>query len=182
MSPSTDPPLPDPSEEPPAPRSSAPPTPARSGTRAKGAVSSGLANRRNPLLVAAGDAALIARRVLLGDPIKLFLGVVSAALAIAFFVLLGSIGPSSSGRQLPISRVITLADHKQVAAATLLDHDNRVEVRFVPGAAEFSQAEAAQAGAATAPDGTGVTDAPAVPVIEPTREYWAAYPASGAQT
>ena len=39
-----------------------------------------------------------------------------------------SIGPSSHGTELPISRVITLAEHKQIATATLLDHDDRVEI------------------------------------------------------
>ncbi|HEV7938365.1 MAG TPA: ATP-dependent zinc metalloprotease FtsH [Solirubrobacteraceae bacterium] len=146
-------------------------------------MSSGLANRRHPLLIAVGDATLVVRKALLSDPIKLFLGVVSVGLAIIFFVLLGSIGPSSSGKELPISRVITLADHKQVLAATLLDHDNRVEVRFAPSAAAFSEAEVAQAATETvAAAGTGSTDVPTVTAIEPSHEYWASYPASGAQT
>jgi cell division protease FtsH len=208
MNPPTDPPLPDPPEEPSDPSSresgssaqdNAPSTGkgpqgndiTAKSARGKGAkrakpnakVSSGLANRRNPLLIAAADAALVVRKALLSDPIKLFLGVVSVGLAITFFVLLGSIGPSSSGRELPISRVITLADHKQVAAATLLDHDNRVEVRFLPSAAGFSQAEAAQAAtAAAAAAGTGAGGVSPVTPIEPSHEYWAAYPASGAQT
>src|ERR1700722_7611274 len=97
---SSDPPLPDPSEDPSVP-SSRVPQPAAPSARSsrnpknpKAKVSSGLANRRHPLLIAMGDAALVVRKALLSDPIKLFLGVVSVGLAIAFFVLLGSIGPS----------------------------------------------------------------------------------------
>ena len=68
------------------------------------------------------------RRFVFRDKLALFLALASVALAITFFMLLGSIGPSSHGAELPISRVISLAEHKQIATATLLDHDDRVEI------------------------------------------------------
>ena len=102
----------------------------------RGQVRSGLAHKRNPALVALGDLALGARRVIFRDKIALFLVIASAALLIAFFSLLGAIGPSSHGSQLPISRVLSLAQHRQIATATLLDHDNRVQVALkTPGGA-----------------------------------------------
>ncbi len=91
-------------------------------------VRSGLAHKRNPVLATAGDIAVGVRRLVFRDKLALFLTVASVALAVTFFVLLGSIGPSSHGTELPISRVISLAEHKQIATATLLDHDDRVEI------------------------------------------------------
>jgi cell division protease FtsH len=129
---------------------------------ARPAVRSGLAQRRNPALVTLGELAQSARRVIKRDPISLFLLVASIALAIAFATLLGSIAPSSSGRQVPLSTVHRLAHRHQIATALLLDHDNRVElVTIAPGEA-----------GGTAPQ-QGVVSA---------ERLWAAYPASGAQT
>ena len=67
-------------------------------------VRSGLAHKRNPALVTLGDFATSARRVIFRDKIALFLVFASVALLITFFSLLGAIGPSSHGSQLPISR------------------------------------------------------------------------------
>src|SRR5580693_3450275 len=102
------------------------PGPARA--RAQGQVRSGLAHKRNPALDTLGDFASGARRVIFRDKIALFLVLASVALLITFFSLLGAIGPSSHGSELPISRVLQLAQHKQIATATIYDHDNRVEV------------------------------------------------------
>jgi cell division protease FtsH len=138
--------------------------PASNGARDKGAarptVRSGLAQRRNPLLVRLGDVASGTRRLLLRDPLSLFLLLASIALAIAFATLLGSIKPGSSGMQVPLSAVQTLAGEKAIANATLLDHDNRVEILTSPGAPTASAAgtlspslaevEAARAAAAAA--------------------------------
>jgi cell division protease FtsH len=93
-----------------------------------GQVRSGLAHKRNPALVTLGDFATGARRLIFRDKIALFLVVASAGLLITFFSLLGAIGPNTHGSELPISRVLELAVHKQIATATLYDHDNRVEV------------------------------------------------------
>src|SRR5580700_2910199 len=92
------------------------------------AVRSGLAHRRNPLLVRLGEIGTALSRILLRDPVSTFLLIASIALAVAFATLLGSIKPSSSGTQVPISTVETLAKQRDIAAAVLLDHDSRVEV------------------------------------------------------
>jgi cell division protease FtsH len=138
--------------------------PSSNGARDKGTarptVRSGLAQRRNPLLVRLGDVASGTRRLLLRDPLSLFLLLASIALAVAFTTLLGSIKPGSSGMQVPLSAVQTLAGEKAIANATLLDHDNRVEILTSPGAPTASAAgtlspslaevEAARAAAAVA--------------------------------
>ncbi len=91
-------------------------------------VRSGLAQRRNPVLVSVGDIAGATRRLVFRDLVSLFLVIASIALAIAFGLLLGSIQPSSTGTQVPISTVQALAKQHNIASATLLDHDSRVEL------------------------------------------------------
>ena len=115
-------------------------------------VRSGLAERRNPALAALGSFSAGTRRVLLKNPLNTFLFFAAIFLAVAFFTLLRSIGPSSVGTQIPISQVETLTQHKEISRAVLLDHDNRLEITTV------------------AHDGEGV------------RLEWASYPSSGAQT
>ena len=95
----------------------------------RNAVRSGLAHRRNPVLVTLGDIASGTRRLVFRDPLALFLLLASIGLALAFALLLGSIKPSSSGRAVPLSTVQKLARQHQIASALLLDHDNRVEVK-----------------------------------------------------
>jgi cell division protease FtsH len=152
-----------------------PTTPMRPVQRAQ--VRSGLAHKRNPALVTLGVIATGARRVVFRDKIALFLVIASAGLLIAFFSLLGAIGPSSHGSQLPISRVLSLADHGQIATATLLDHDNRVEVAVRMPAAEGAspQTAATQTGGTNVAGRSNLSGAAAL-------EYWAAYPSSGVQT
>jgi cell division protease FtsH len=133
------------------------------------------------VLATAGDIAVGVRRLVFRDKLALFLTLATAALAITFFVLLGSIGPSSHGAQLPISRVVSLAEHKEIATATLLDHDNRVEVTLkTPAADAVATAESAAGG--TAASGSSVSGSTGSTVAPSALEYWAAYPASGAQT
>jgi cell division protease FtsH len=96
------------------------------------AVRSGLAHRRNPVLVALGDFGQAVRRFVFRDPLALFLALASLGLAIAFAVLLGDIKPSSAGTQVPISTVQQLAKRHEIANAVLLDHDNRVELTTRP--------------------------------------------------
>jgi cell division protease FtsH len=164
-------------------------------------VRSGLAQKRNPALATAGAFAIGVRKFVFRDKLALFLVLASAAVAITFFILLGSIGPSSHGAELPISRVITLAEHKQITTATLLDHDDRVEVALkTPGsgstAAPSTGAGTASGGTAAATgsttttpttranstSGTNSTSSNAGLATQAQLEYWAAYPASGAQT
>jgi cell division protease FtsH len=161
------------------------PTPRPSAARTQ--VRSGLAHKRNPVLATAGDIALSVRRLVFRDKLALFLTVASIALAITFFVLLGSIGPSSHGTELPISRVVSLAEHKQVASATLLDHDDRIEIALKTPAAGSVPAGTASGGTTatgtTSTSGQLNTTSKNAPLAAPARlEYWAAYPVSGAQT
>jgi cell division protease FtsH len=102
------------------------------GRKPAGQVRSGLAHRRNPLLVALEALFQGLARILLKDPLTTSLALASIALALAFALLLGSIGPSSYGQQIPLSRVETLAKEKSIALATLLDHDSRVEITTRP--------------------------------------------------
>ncbi len=111
------------------------PSPAAGNGRANGrpadgraAVRSGLAKRRSPVLATLSAGLQSARRIAFRDPIALFLLLASIGLAIVFATLLGSIAPSSAGRQVPLSTVHKLAGHRQIATALLLDHDNRVEL------------------------------------------------------
>jgi cell division protease FtsH len=136
------------------PDDGSPSSPPPSGKGPSTTVRSGLAKKqRHPALVAVGDFAGNVRRGLMKDKLTLFLLCASLFLVLAFVLLLGSIGPSSSGTQVPLSTVFSQAkstnqQKRQIAEATLLDHDNRVEITTFP------------------------------PVVH----EWAAYPASGSQT
>jgi cell division protease FtsH len=152
-----------------------------------GQVRSGLAHKRNPALVALGDFGSGARRVIFRDKIALFLVVASAGLLITFFSLLGAIGPNTHGSELPISRVLELAVHKQIATATLYDHDNRVEVTLKQSAGASGTAgggtTAGETATGTATTGAATTGTATTGTATPAPlEYWAAYPASGVQT
>jgi cell division protease FtsH len=155
----------------------------------RAAVRSGLAQRQNPVLTRLREFSSAARRRFFRDPLATFLLLASIALAVTFFLLLGSIKPSSKGREVPLSTVQSLAVHRQTATAVLLDHDARVEVTTRPSAPAL--------------DANGAPVTQTVPVLftkgkhkgKPTgktetteppsgkaQELWAAYPASGAQT
>jgi cell division protease FtsH len=165
-----------PPSEPPAP-SGAPvggPPAAANGTSAKGraAVRSGLANRRNPVLVKLVEFAQNVRRIALRDPLALFLLIASIVLAVAFATLLGQIKPGSKGTEVAISAVQNMAKQKEIASATLLDHDSRVEVK-TSGTRTVLKAKGSKK--------NGGTEAVTTPV-GPPQQLWAAYPGSGAQT
>jgi cell division protease FtsH len=156
----------------------------------KAAVRSGLAHRRNPVLATLGDFVSGSRRVLLRDPLALFLFLVSVGLAVAFFVLLGAIGPSSYGRQVPISTVQALAARREIGAALLLDHDNRVELHTTV-AAPLVAASGAVPGPRTTttlvPGRHGKRAHTVTNVVQPAaggvaQPLWASYPWSGALT
>jgi cell division protease FtsH len=100
--------------------------PQRPGARPQ--VRSGLAERRNPLLIAGAELASRVRRALLRDPLTTFLAIAVVALVITFFSLLGSIKPDGHGRQIPLSDVTALAKHHEIVRAELLDHDDLVQV------------------------------------------------------
>src|ERR1700679_2176164 len=75
------------------------PPPSNGSGAARPQVRSGLAQKRNPALATAGAFALGVRRFFFRDKLALFLALASLALAITFFLLLGSIGPSSHGAE-----------------------------------------------------------------------------------
>ncbi len=155
----------------------------------RAAVRSGLADRRNPVLVRLGAFGNGVRRVLFRDPLGTFLFLASIALTVTFFLLLGSIKPSSSGTEVPLSTVQNLADKNHVASAILLDHDARVEVTTRPSAPALNANGSAVTQTVPVlftkgkhkgkPTGRTETTEPPSGRIE---ELWAAYPASGAQT
>ncbi len=175
-----------------------------------GQVRSGLAHKRNPALVALGDFGTGARRLIFRDKIALFLVVASTGLLITFFSLLGAIGPNTHGSELPISRVLELAVHKQIATATLYDHDNRVEVTLkqsadsgassdatgtsgssdatgTSGSSDATGTSGSSGDTSTNGSDTGTTTTDTATTTGTTTstaplEYWAAYPASGVQT
>jgi cell division protease FtsH len=154
------------------------------------AVRSGLAHRRSPVLVALGDFASGTRRVLLRDPLSLFLLLASIGLAIAFATLLGGIGPGSSGRQVPLSTVQALAKRHDIGSVAILDHDDRAELVTTVKAPPISMAGSLPAPTTTTEvrrDKNGKHPHTVVAVVEPvgagiTQRLWAAYPASGAIT
>jgi cell division protease FtsH len=141
------------------------------------------------VLVTAGEIAVGVRRALLRDPLSTFLALASIGLAIAFATLLGDIKPSSSGMQVPISTVQTLAKGHDLASAVLLDHDNRVELSTTAKAPSISASGAVPAPTTTttivkgkngkARTVTTVVEPPGAGVV---RRLWASYPASGALT
>jgi cell division protease FtsH len=65
-------------------------------------------------------------RALARDPLSAFLLVASVALAIAFFVLLGSLRPEAKGQQVALTNITTLANAQRIRSAVLLDHDHQV--------------------------------------------------------
>jgi cell division protease FtsH len=159
----------------PAPRASA----GANGGRprpAQSAVRSGLAHRRNPALVRLGELTSGVTRLLLRDPLSTFLLLASIVLAITFATLLGQIKPGSSGTEVPISTVQTLAKHREITSAVVLDHDSRVELTTTASAPSVT--------GGSAQTGTGGKTVGAAPTESAAgvQKLWAAYPASGAQT
>jgi cell division protease FtsH len=154
------------------------------------AVRSGLAHRRNPVLVSIAAFAAGARRIAFRDPLSLFLLLASIALAIVFASLLGSIKPSSSGVEVPISTVQRLAASHGIASATLLDHDDRVELvtaATAPPVSGGGTLPAPTTTTTTLPGKHGKPGRTVTTVVPPAgagvaQHLWAAYPASGAQT
>ena len=162
---------------------------AGSSRAGKAAVRSGLAQRRNPVLVRVGEIASGVLRLLLRDPLSTFLLIASIGLAVAFATLLGSIQPSSSGTEVPVSSVLKLAKGHEIANAVLLDHDSRVELNTT------AKAPRLLANGALPPATTSTTivkgkhghSHTVTTAVEPVgagilQRLWAAYPASGAQT
>jgi cell division protease FtsH len=162
---------------------------AGSASASKAAVRSGLAHRRNPVLARLGEIATGVLRLLLRDPLSTFLLIASIGLAVAFATLLGSIQPSSSGSEAPVSTVLKLAKSHEIATAVLLDHDSRVELSTTAKAPHLLASGALPASTTTTTIVKGkhghshtVTTAVEPAAAGIVQKLWAAYPASGAQT
>jgi cell division protease FtsH len=108
---------PEPPQPPQAPRSRTGPQPRRRGP--------------NPVLANIQAIFVTLWKVTTGDWLSTFLLGASIAVAITFFLLLGSIAPESPGQQVPLSQVTSLAFKHQLKSATLLDHDSRVVVETI---------------------------------------------------
>jgi len=159
----------------------------------RASVRSGLAKKRSPVLVTLGDFASGTRRFLTRDPLSLFLLLASIGLAITFALLLGSIQPSSAGRQIPLSTVQQLAKKHQVASALLLDHDDRVEIKTttqtpilladgtLPPTPVVATTKSTHGGG-TSKAHRAAKKAPTPVVPTGAQPLWASYPSSGAQT
>src|SRR5690349_21229701 len=68
------------------------------------------------------------RDYLLVQPIVASLGLLSIVLFIVFFSMVGTLNPSSPGREAPLGQVLQAAQQRQVATATILDEDARIEI------------------------------------------------------
>jgi cell division protease FtsH len=99
-------------------------------------LSGGLRRKSLPRRVAtrAKELGTSAYRFLKRDWLSAFLLVASIALAITFFVMLGSLGPSDEGEETSLTAITRLADDERIATAELLDRDHRVEVITDTGA------------------------------------------------
>ncbi|MCL2769777.1 MAG: ATP-dependent zinc metalloprotease FtsH [Solirubrobacterales bacterium] len=88
----------------------------------------------------------VAWRFIRRDPISTFLAISSVVLAILFFSLLGSLGPSAEGRKVSLSALTALAAGQQVRSAVLLDHDHQVVAHTSTGLQIYADYPASDVG------------------------------------
>jgi cell division protease FtsH len=86
-------------------------------------------------------------RFLRRDRLSTFLLFGSVVLIVAFFSLLGSLGPEGSGERVPLSTVTQLGSAQRVRSAEMLDYDNQVVVTTDTGIELY--ADYPETGAAT---------------------------------
>ena len=105
-----------------------PSSPAPEGTRPLSNPRLTTQKRKSPF--AEGARAVLARigKMLRRDPLSTFLLFAGIALIIAFFSLLGSLGPEAQGRKVPLSGITQLAEGGLLRTATLLDYDHQAAV------------------------------------------------------
>jgi cell division protease FtsH len=70
---------------------------------------------------------------LLVQPIVAGLGGLSVILFIVFFTMLGTLNPNTSGQEVPLGQVLQAAKQRQVASATILDEDHRIQITTFSG-------------------------------------------------
>ena len=105
------------------------PAPLAGGAPAPGGkVTSGLAERKNPVFLWLKESARWLLRAFIKDPLATLLLFASLAITFAFFTMLDSTEPSSPGTATTLSEVSRLSGDKQVTTATLLDGDARVVI------------------------------------------------------
>src|SRR5436190_7797722 len=68
------------------------------------------------------------KEYLMTQPIVAALGTLAIILFIIFFSMLGTLNPSSPGQEVPLGQVLAAAKQRQIATATILDEDARIEV------------------------------------------------------
>lgn len=84
------------------------------------------------------ETAVALGRLVLRDKLSVLLLVASVALAVLFFTLLGSLGPSARGQEVALTQITSLGHSGNVRTAVLLDHDHEVEVRTDTGLALYA--------------------------------------------
>jgi cell division protease FtsH len=68
------------------------------------------------------------RDYLLVQPIVAALGALSIVLFVVFFMMVGTLNPNSPGQEVPLGQVLQAAQQRQIASATILDEDARIEI------------------------------------------------------
>src|SRR3984957_607345 len=93
----------------------------------------------------ASDALRTILRALMRDPLSALLLAASIALAISFFVLLGSLRPEATGQQVALTNITTLANAQRIRSAVLLDHDHQVVAQTDTGLQVYADYPASDA-------------------------------------
>ena len=84
------------------------------------------AKKESPFLRAAKERLGGLGRFFAKDKLSTFLLAASIALLLAFFSLLGSLGPEGEGTKVPLSTISNVGETGRIAAAELLDYDSQV--------------------------------------------------------
>jgi cell division protease FtsH len=108
--------------------------------------------RRSPLRAAGTRVKEVGAtivRVLLRDPLSTLLALAAIGLAVAFFSLLGSLGPEAEGKRVALSNLTSLATAQRLQSAVLLDHDHQVVAHTDTGLQIYANYPASDAATAT---------------------------------
>jgi cell division protease FtsH len=92
-----------------------------------------------------GEALTPVGRAVRRDPLSAFLLVGALGLLIAFFSLLGSLGPEGSGQKVPLSTLTELGADERLRKVTLLDYDHQAEAVTDSGAELYADYPASDA-------------------------------------